>query len=118
MKKIIAVIAVILFLVIVSMLISNHEFHTYNFFSSFSGLAKILFTKKQYTVIQNELYKIMIAESRRNNKTSNDILDEYMEEIGFYREDQMGSCIIYYNGNQYKGVYTSGNSYYSVWEFK
>ena len=50
--------------------------------------------------------------------SAKDLLDEYMEDDGYYESDRMGSLITYKNdkGNEIK-IYLSVNKYYSLWEW-
>ena len=96
---------------------SFNKFSTFNSFSSFIGVAKILFTNTEYDVIQNNPYKVIIAKPNTERKLANDLLDEYMKERGFEQTDRHGSLIIYSNGTDYEKIHFSINAYYSVWEW-
>ena len=50
--------------------------------------------------------------------SAKDLLDEYMEDDGYYESDRMGSLITYKNdkGNERK-IHLSVNKYYSLWEW-
>lgn len=119
MKKSIKIFLSVLIILVLffSIVLSFNKFSTFNSFSAFCGVIKILCTDSEYTVIQNYPYKVIVAQSNQENKTANDLLDEYMLKKGFYKEDRHGSMIIYSNGTDYEKVHFSINAYYSVWEW-
>lgn len=112
----ICIIAILLFLG--SVMFSFNKFSTFNSFSSGLGLVKILFTNAEYDVIQRNPNKVIIAKPNTESKTANELLDEYMNEKGFFKSDRHGSVIIYSNGTEYESVHFSVNAYYSLWEWK
>lgn len=115
--KIILIIIISLLIVLGSIIFSFNKLSTFNSFSSFIGVAKILFTNTEYDVIQNNPNKVIIAKPNTERKLANDLLDEYMEERGFKQTDRHGSLIIYSNGTNYEKIHFSINAYYSVWEW-
>ena len=115
--KIVIVIIVVLFLLIASVVLSFSKFSTFNSFSAFTGVLKILLTDTEYTTVQNVPYKVIVAQPNQEEKTANDLLNEYMYKRGFYQEDRMGSMITYSDGTNYERVHFSVNAYYSVWEW-
>lgn len=115
--KIIIISLIIVTLLFFSIVLSFNKFSTFNSFSAFTGVLKILFTDTAYTTIQNVPYKVMVAQPNQDEKTANDLLNEYMYKRGFYQEDRLGSMIIYSDGTNSERVLFSVNAYYSVWEW-
>ena len=103
MKKktitIIIVAAILLLIFIGCSLISFKEFAVINPFSSGLGVAKILWSDTEYTIVQEKPYKVIIAQPNDSKKSANELLDEYMSEQGYYEKYRMGSMITYTNGS-------------------
>lgn len=118
MKKIIKVIAIILFSIIIlgATIFSIAKFNVYNPISSCLGMLEILFTNKQYTVVQR--YPNRVIFSKEND--SNERLNEYMKDRGFDQvpEKRMGSILVYSNGTVEEVVLCYGGAYYSRWEWR
>lgn len=116
-QKIIIVGAIILIIFIIGVIISFNKFSTINPISSICGVIQISITDKDYTVIQNKPWKVIVSKAPNNDRYAQQILDEYMEQRGFYTTDRMGSVITYSNGTDIERVQFSVNKYYSVWEW-
>lgn len=97
------------------------KFNVWNPFSSCLGMLEILFTDKDYTIVQNIPNKVVFSKTAdTSNKSGVQYLDEYMESRGFHSvpEEQMGAVLVYSNGNEKECVAVSTNKYYSKWEWK
>ena len=97
------------------------KFNVWNPFSSCLGMLEILFTDKNYTIVQNIPNKVFFSKTAdTSNKSGVQYLDEYMESRGFHSvpEEQMGAVLVYSNGNEKECVAVSTNKYYSKWEWQ
>lgn len=97
------------------------KFDVWNPFSSCFGMLKILFTNKEYIIVQNSPNRVAFSKtSDTSNKSGQQYLDEYMESRGFYfvPEEQMGAVLVYSNGNEKEHISFSTNQYYSKWEWQ
>ena len=97
------------------------KFRVWNPFSSCFGMLEILFTNKEYTIVQNIPKKVAFSKTAdTSNKSGGQYLDEYMESRGFHSvpEEQMGAMLVYSNGNEKEHVVFSTNKYYSKWEWQ
>lgn len=96
------------------------KFNVWNPFSSCFGMLEILFTDKEYTIVQNTPNRVVFSKTAdTSNKSSGRYLDEYMEGRGFkfVPEEQMGGMLIYSNGSEKEYILFSTNKYYSKWEW-
>ena len=87
---------------------SIYKFRVYNPVSSCCGMLQILFTNKDYTVVQKLPNKVVFAKTGK--------FDKYIESINYYevKEKQIGANHIYSNGNETERVYYRINRYYSI----
>lgn len=115
--KIVIAICIILILFGMGVFVSFAKFATLNPISSLGGLIEISITNKEYTIIQNNPWKVVISKPIHEDKNAQQILDEYMLENGYATIDRMGSMITYSNGTDEEKVYFSVNKYYSIWEW-
>ena len=118
MKKFIISICVLGF-VVFSIIISASVTTVFNPIMSVYSILKVNFDKDEvYVLAQKKPWKVMIAKDSMEDKSAKDLLDEYMEDDGYYESDRMGSLITYKNdkGNERK-IHLSVNKYYSLWEW-
>lgn len=118
MKKIIISIVVV-GLVFVSIIVSASVTTVFNPIMSVYSILKVNLDKDEvYVLAQKKPWKVMIAKDSMNDKSAKDLLDEYMEDDGYFESDRMGSLITYKNdkGNERK-IHLSVNKYYSLWEW-
>lgn len=104
-----------------STIFSIVKFSVWNPFSSCFGMLEILFTDKEYTIVQNTPNRVVFSKTAdTSNKSSGKFLDEYMESRGFYfvPEEQMGGILVYSNGSEKEYISFSINKYYSKWEWQ
>ena len=97
------------------------KFSVWNPFSSCFGMLEILFTNKEYTIVQNNPNRVAFSKTAdTSNKSTRQYLDEYMKSRGFYfvPEEQMGAMLVYSNGNEKEHVVFSTNKYYSKWKWQ
>ena len=114
----IIIIAVVILLILGgAALFSFKEFAVINPFSSGIGVAKILWSDTEYTVVQEKPYKVIIAQPNHSEKSAKELLDKYMNEQGYYEKDQMGSMITYTNGSNEEMIQFRVNKWYSIWEW-
>lgn len=110
--KIILVIIIILVVLLAATIFSVMKFEVLNPFSSCFGMLSILYTDKEYKIVQQYPYKVMFSKTAES-------LDEYMKDRGFWqvKEEQMGSVLVYTNGTENEYISTSSNAYYSkcIW---
>lgn len=116
MKKIIiiTVISIILCATIFSFL----KFSVWNPFYACFGMIEILFTDKNYTVVQNFPYRVVFSKtSETSSKSAGQYMDEYMASRSFYNlpDEQMGAETVYTNGVEKESIIFSANRYYSKW---
>lgn len=117
-KKVIAIVVSMIALISVAAIISVMEFGVINPFSSCFGMLEILFTDKEYTVVQNYPNKVIFSKTGETlSKSADKMLDEYMQSRGFTEipEEQMGGVLVYSNGIEKEHISFSGNKYYSKW---
>lgn len=117
-KKTVISICVVVTLLITGTIISIIKFSTFNPISSLCGIMKISITDKEYTVIQNKPWKVIISKPNNNDRYAQLMLDEYMSERGFEITDRYGSHITYSNDIVTEKVHFSVNKYYSVWKWE
>lgn len=120
-NKLIILLCIIGFIVVsfISMIVSVNLTGVFNPISAVYNLSKVMFDKDElYVVAQNKPWKIMFAKSHINEKSAQDILDEYMKNEGYEMSDRMGNIITYKNekGNE-KRIHFSVNGYCSIWEW-
>lgn len=120
-KAIILLIIIISFIIIgfFSIIISANLTGVLNPISSIYNISKVIFDEdKLYVVAQKKPWKIMFAKPYMDEKSAQDILDEYMRNEGYEISDRMGSIITYKNeiGNE-KRIHFTVNKYYSIWEW-
>lgn len=114
MKKFLIAIFIIIFIILFigATVFSIYKFEVFNPISSCFGMLQILFTDKEYTIVQRIPYKVVLAKSGA--------FEKYMNTQGFYEieEEQMGADHIYSNGKKKERVYTRANAYYmiGVWD--
>ncbi len=110
MKKFKIAIFIIIFIIlfIATMVFSIYKFEVFNPISSCCGMLQILFTDKEYTVVQRIPYKVVLAKPNS--------FEKYMNKQGFYeiKEEQMGAEFVYSNGNKKERVYRRTNAYYEI----
>lgn len=122
MKRKIILIIIIAILIIgigISVVVSFEKFSTFNPISALGGIIKVSTTETKYAVIQNKPWKVIIAKPTYDNKSAQELLDEYMAERGYYSEEEkrMGALITYSNGTDSQRIFFRVNGYYSVWEW-
>lgn len=122
-KNAIIIIAILVVVFMGTTIFSILKFGVWNPFSSCFGMIEILFTDKEYTIVQNIPNKVAFSKTADTSNTgSKQYLDEYMKSRAFHflPEEQMGSRLVYSNGNEKEYVYISTNKYYSklVWDTK
>lgn len=118
MKKIIISICVLGF-VVLSIVISASVTTVFNPIVSIYSILKVNLDKDEiYVLAQKKPWKVMIAKDSLEDKSAKDLLDEYMEDDGYFESDRMGSLITYKNdkGKERK-IHLSVNKYYSLWEW-
>lgn len=110
-NKIIIISILIIFLV--ATFFSIYKFSVINPISSCFGMLQILFTNKDFTIVQNFPHKVIFAKPTYS-------LYDYMKNRGFefVPEDQVGAYLVFSNGSNGEGIYTSTNGYYSKWIWK
>lgn len=119
-KGIIIIVATGVVILLSATIFSIAKFNVWNPFSSCFGMLEILFTDKEYTVVQNIPNRVIFSKTGdTSDKTSGQYLDEYMESRGFYfvPEEQMGGMLVYSNGIEKEHILFSANKYYSKWEW-
>lgn len=117
-KRIIIIIAIGSVILLSATIFSILKFSVWNPFSSCFGMLEILFTDKEYTIVQNKPNRVAFSKTAdTSNKSGGQFLDEYMENRGFYfvPEEQMGGMLVYSNGNKKEYILFSTNKYYSKW---
>lgn len=120
-KGIIIIIVICIVILFTATIFSIAKFSVWNPFSSCFGMLEILFTDKEYTIIQNSPNKVVLSKtSDTSNKSGGQFLDEYMENRGFYfvPEEQIGGILVYSNGSEKEYISFSTNKYYSKWEWQ
>ena len=117
-KGIIIAIVICCVILLGATIFSMVKFRVWNPFSSCFGMLEILFTDKEYVIVQNYPYRVGFGTSSDTaNKSGKTCLDEYMESRGFHflPEEQMGASLVYSNGNEKEYIYFTENKYYSKW---
>jgi len=121
-KKILYLIIVICIVILFGATIfSIAKFNVWNPFSSCFGMLEILFTDKEYTIVQNTPNRVGFSKTAdTSNKGSGQYLDEYMEsrDFHFVPEEQMGGMLVYSNGSAKEYILFSANKYYAKWEWQ
>jgi hypothetical protein len=120
-KKIIIIIVICFIILLSATIFSIAKFNVWNPFSSCFGMLEILFTDKEYTVVQNIPNRVVFSKVEdTSEKTGKQYLDEYMENRGFnfVPEEQMGAILVYSNGTEKEQILFSTNKYYSKWEWQ
>lgn len=119
MKKKIFILVSILIVCIISVAVSASVTTVINPIMSVYSILKVNLDKDEvYVLAQKKPWKVMIAKDSMDDKSAKDLLDEYMEDDGYFESDRMGSLITYKNdkGNERK-IHLSVNKYYSLWEW-
>lgn len=120
-KGIIITIVIVGVILLSATIFSILKFGVWNPFSSCFGMLEILFTDKEYTVVQNNPNRVVFSKTAdTSNKSGGQFLDEYMEKRGFHfvPEEQMGGILVYSNGSEKEYISFSTNKYYSKWEWQ
>lgn len=120
-KGIIIIIAICSVILLSATIFSILKFSVWNPFSSCFGMLEILFTDKEYTIVQNNPNRIIFSKTAdTSNKSGGHYLDEYMEsrDFKFIPEEQMGAMLVYSNGTEKEHILFSTNKYYSKWEWQ
>jgi len=104
-KKIIIIISIIALAILsfVSVIVSANVTGVLNPISSVYSILKVNLDKEEvYVVAQKKPWKIMIAKPYMDEKSAQELLDEYMINDGYKESDRMGSVITYKNesGNE------------------
>lgn len=110
---VITLLSVILIVVLLaSCLISYLKFDTANPVIAANGFVQIVFSEKEYIVIQNSP-KVILAQPYAS-------LEYYMESRGFteIEDEQLGALRVFTNGNEKEYVMYSLNRYFSKWSWK
>lgn len=97
------------------------KFNVWNPISSCFGMLEILFTDKEYTIVQNTPNRVVFSKTGdTSDKTAGQYLDEYMKSrnFSFIPEEQMGAMLVYSNGTEKEHILFSTNKYYSKWEWQ
>lgn len=120
-KKMIGLISISVFMIllVISVILSYNVTSVLNPISSIYSVLKVNIDKdKIYVMAQKKPWKVMIAKSDMNGKSGVELLNEYMENDGYFESDRMGSIITYKNqqGNE-RRIHYSVNKYYSLWEW-
>ena len=110
MKKFLMSIFIIVFIILFigAIVFSIYKFEVFNPVSSCLGMLQILFTNKEYTVVQRIPYKVVLAKPG--------CFEKYMDKEGYYeiKEEQVGAELVYSNGKTKEVVYRRTNGYYSI----
>ena len=119
-KKGIIIIVICVVILFSAMIFSIFKFGVWNPFSSCFGMLEILFTDKEYTIVQNNPNRVGFSKtSDTSNKTAKQYLDDYMATRGFHfvPEEQLGSMLVYSNDSEKEYISFSMNRYYSKWKW-
>lgn len=120
-KRIIIIIAIGIVILLSATIFSILKFSVWNPFSSCFEMLEILFTDKEYTIVQNNPNRVVFSKTAdTSNKSGGQFLDEYMANRGFHfvPEEQMGGMLVYSNGSEKEYILFSTNKYYSKWEWQ
>lgn len=120
-KRIIILISIVILAIVsfVSVIVSANTTGVLNPIMSVYSVLKVNFDKdKVYVIAQKKPWKIMIAKPGMEEKSAQELLDEYMKKDGYEESNRMGSIITYKNedGNE-RRIHFSVNKYYSLWEW-
>ena len=81
-KGIIITIIMCILILVSATIFSIAKFNVWNPFSSCFGMLEILFTDKEYTIVQNNPNRVGFSKTAdTSDKSSGQYLDEYMEDI-------------------------------------
>ena len=115
MRRNLVIIVIVIFILILlcATIFSIAKFNVWNPVSSCCGMLEILFTDKEYTIVQNIPNRVIFS------KSSKQYLDDYMANRGFQfvPEKQMGGMLVYSNGREEEHIILSINKYYSIFNF-
>ena len=118
-KRVIITIIICIIILFGATIFSISKFNVWNPFSSCLGMLEILFTNREYTIVQNYPSRVVFCKtSAWSNKTSIQYLDEYMKNRDFILEEQVGGILIYSNGSEKEYISFSENKYFSKWEWE
>lgn len=120
-KRFIIIVVICFVILLITTIFSVVKFNVWNPFSSCFGMLEILFTDKEYTVVQNIPNRVIFSKTGdTSNKTGRQYLDEYMDSrsFNFMPEEQLGAMLIYSNGTKKEHILFSTNKYYSKWEWQ
>ena len=121
-KSIIITIVICCAILLGATIFSIAKFGVWNPFSSCFGMIEILFTDKEYTIVQNYPFKVAFSKTSDTSSKGGGkyLLDEYMESRGFYDvpEERLGEMLVYSNGSKKEYIIYSTNKYYSKWNWK
>lgn len=115
---IIVVVAIAVLLYIGASIFSIYKFRVYNPVSACFGMMEILFTGKEYAVVQEFPYRVVFSKAyTTSGNTSRDLFEEYMNKRGFacIPESNMAETYTYTNGTIQERVSLSVNGYYGKW---
>ncbi len=120
-KGIIMTIVICVVILLCATIFSIAKFNVWNPISSCFGMLEILFTDKEYTIVQNTPNRVVFSKTGdTSDKTAGQYLDEYMKSrnFSFIPEEQMGAMLVYSNGTEKEHILFSTNKYYSKWEWQ
>ena len=120
-KTFIIIITICILILLSATIFSIVKFSVWNPFSSCFGMLEILFTNKEYTIVQNFPKKVIFSKTGDTSKRgAGGYLTEYMASRGFYKVpgEQMGGLLVYSNGTKKEYLYFSTSRYYSKWEWR
>ncbi|HHV97268.1 MAG TPA: hypothetical protein GXX37_12505 [Clostridiaceae bacterium] len=112
-KRKIAVACLVLFVVLgIASFISYSKFNVLSPFSTAYGLFQVIFTDKEYVVIQ-KYPRVIVAKPTVS-------LQEYMKNLGFEEdtENQMGALHRFQSNDTVQYVIYSVNKYFSKWRWQ
>ena len=91
-----------------------------NPFLSGFGFFQIIFTDKQYVVVQNYPQKVVFSKqfSPESKKTGKEIFEEYMKKEGFEFGEQLGTEFTFYKENKKETIYWYAHGLFNIWEWK
>lgn len=118
-KRIIITVIICIMILLGTTIFSIAKFNVWNPFSSCFGMLEILYTDKEYTIVQNYPTGVVFCKtSASSNKTSIQYLDKYMKNRNFILEEQVGGILIFSNGSEKEYISFSENRYFSKWEWE
>lgn len=108
MKKYRNIVIGIVVILICATIFSILKFEVYNPFSSCFGMLQILFTDKEFVVVQKLPKEVVI--------TKPGYLDEYLknENLEEIEENRAGSLGTYVQDGENASIYSRSNGYYSI----